>query len=131
MKIQFSTTPAPAAAAAPANMQVNLTTAAAERVAKLLANSKDGAKQFLRIAIKGGGCNGYSYKFSLEESKNDGDFEVTHPAVPSAKVIIDPISLPLLNGVTVDFEETLEASQFVMKNPNAKSSCGCGSSFSA
>jgi iron-sulfur cluster assembly protein len=82
----------------------------------------------LRIAISGGGCSGFQYGMTLEESKNDDDVVVEHGAVT---LLVDPLSAPLLEGVTVDFVDSLSGSGFKFANPNASSSCACGSSFSA
>lgn len=82
----------------------------------------------LRIAISGGGCSGFQYGMSLEESKNEDDFVVE---CGSVTLLVDPLSAPLLEGVTVDFVESLTGSGFKFENPNASASCACGSSFSA
>ncbi len=82
----------------------------------------------LRLAITGGGCSGYQYEMSLEETPNSDDTVVEHGKV---KIFLDPVSAPLLEGVTIDFKETIESSGFVFINPNASASCGCGKSFSA
>ena len=82
----------------------------------------------LRIAISGGGCSGFQYGMSLEQSKNEDDVIVECGAVT---LLVDPLSAPLLEGVTVDFVDSLSGSGFKFENPNASSSCACGSSFSA
>jgi iron-sulfur cluster assembly protein len=82
----------------------------------------------LRISISGGGCSGFQYGMRLEEAKADDDVEV---AVGGVKLLIDPFSAPMLEGVTVDFVDSLNGSGFKFENPNATSSCACGSSFSA
>jgi len=84
----------------------------------------------LRIAVKAGGCSGYSYTFAFDASAKDSDrvFEGSN----GAKVFIDPRSLKLLDGTILDFDESnLLATSFTLKNPHAKSTCGCGESFSA
>ncbi len=84
----------------------------------------------LRIAIKAGGCSGFSYQFAWDEAARDSDhvFEGTG----GAKVFVDPRSLTLLDGTVLDFDESnLLATSFTLKNPHAKSTCGCGESFSA
>lgn len=127
-KINFENTdaPTPPAPDAPA---LAITKAAAQRVGALLAQAQNG-ETFFRCAVIGGGCNGFSYHFSLESTKNKGDHTLTHEAQPQAPVLVDDESFNMLRGATLDFEETLAASQFIVRNPNAKSSCGCGSSFS-
>jgi iron-sulfur cluster assembly protein len=82
----------------------------------------------LRIAISGGGCSGFQYGMSLEEAKNEDDTVLEYGAVT---LLVDPLSAPLLEGVTVDFVDSLTGSGFKFENPNASSSCACGSSFSA
>ena len=82
----------------------------------------------LRIAISGGGCSGFQYGMSLEETTSEDDTVLEYGAI---KVLVDPLSAPLLEGVTVDFVDSLNGSGFKFENPNASSSCACGSSFSA
>lgn len=82
----------------------------------------------LRIAIAGGGCSGFQYGMSLEQEKNEDDIVVECGAV---KLLVDPLSAPLLEGVTVDYVENLTGSGFKFENPNATSTCACGSSFNA
>jgi iron-sulfur cluster assembly protein len=82
----------------------------------------------LRIAISGGGCSGFQYGMTLEENKSEDDVVVECGAVT---LLVDPLSAPLLEGVTVDFVDSLSGSGFKFENPNASSSCACGSSFSA
>ena len=82
----------------------------------------------LRIAISGGGCSGFQYGMSLEEVKNEDDTVLEYGAVT---VLVDPLSAPLLEGVTVDFVDSLTGSGFKFENPNASSTCACGSSFNA
>lgn len=82
----------------------------------------------LRIAISGGGCSGFQYGMSLEEAKSEDDTVLEYGAVT---LLVDPLSAPLLEGVTVDFVDSLNGSGFKFENPNASASCACGSSFSA
>jgi len=82
----------------------------------------------LRIAISGGGCSGFQYGMSLEENRSEDDVVVECGDVT---LLVDPFSAPLLAGVTVDFVDSLNGSGFKFENPNASSSCACGSSFSA
>lgn len=81
----------------------------------------------LRVSVVGGGCSGLSYKMSFDETPNDGDQVYTLSGV---KVFLDPKSLLFLKGTELDFSDGLNGQGFVFKNPNAKTSCGCGSSFS-
>jgi iron-sulfur cluster insertion protein len=82
---------------------------------------------FLRIAVSGGGCSGFQYGFSFDEQRNDDDFVFERDGVA---VVVDEVSLDLLNGAELDFVEDLMGASFQVRNPNAASSCGCGNSFS-
>jgi iron-sulfur cluster insertion protein len=106
--------------------QIGLTERAARRIAALQ-QADENRGQFLRIAVSGGGCQGYQYNFSFDPAKNDDDVVFQKDG---AKVVVDEVSLELLSGSELDFVEDLVGSYFAVKNPNAKSSCGCGSSFS-
>lgn len=101
-----------------------LTEAAARRVRAIA--ERQGRPPVLRLAVDGGGCAGFTYKFSLGEP-DEGDVTVE---VEGATLLIDPISLPLVAGSQVDFVEDLGGSAFRVTNPNAASGCGCGTSFS-
>ena len=81
----------------------------------------------LRVFISGGGCSGFQYGFTFDEEVGDGDTEVEKEGV---KLLIDPMSYQYLMGAEIDYTEGLEGSQFVIRNPNATTTCGCGSSFS-
>ena len=81
----------------------------------------------LRVFVTGGGCSGFQYGFSFDEETNDDDTVMDRDGV---KLLIDPMSYQYLVGAEIDYQEGLEGSQFVIKNPNATSTCGCGSSFS-
>lgn len=82
----------------------------------------------LRISVTSGGCSGLQYSMALEETANDEDVVLECGMV---RIFVDPLSAPYLNGVTVDFLDSMEGSGFKFENPNAQNSCGCGSSFSA
>ncbi len=103
---------------------VSMTESAARRIAFLM--SKDAAKSALRVQVKGGGCAGFQYSFGLDD-KIAKDDEIIEQA--GARVAIDPLSLMYLAGSRIDFEEKMIGSQFTIGNPNATSSCSCGSSF--
>ena len=81
----------------------------------------------LRTFVQGGGWSGFSYGFTFDEIKNEDDFEIP---LDEFKVLIDAMSMQYLQGASIDYKEELMGSQFVIKNPNAQSTCGCGSSFS-
>ncbi len=132
MKIVFDT-PAPSGGAGDAG--ITLTAAAANRVKAIQARQKKEGKSealagFLRISVLGGGCSGYSYSFKFEESAGADDLQITCAEVPGVTLLVDGHSATFLAGSTVDYEESLVESRFIVKNPNAASSCGCGSSFS-
>jgi iron-sulfur cluster insertion protein len=82
----------------------------------------------LRVFVTGGGCSGFQYGFTFEESVNEDDTPMQKNGVT---LLIDPMSLQYLTGAEIDYQENAEGAQFVIKNPNATSTCGCGSSFSA
>lgn len=82
----------------------------------------------LRVYVSGGGCSGFQYGFTFDEAVNDGDTSVEKNGVT---LLIDPMSYQYLVGAEIDYKEDLEGSQFVIRNPNATTTCGCGSSFSA
>ena len=88
----------------------------------------EGDKVYLRLGVKGGGCSGFSYVLDLTEQQNEGDEMFEQHGI---KVVCDPKSYLYLNGTTVDFKDEVMGRGFVFSNPNATSSCGCGSSFSA
>lgn len=83
----------------------------------------ENSEPYLRISIQGGGCSGFSYVFDFEQTKEEDDFEFD-------KVLVDSMSIQYLQGATVDYVEDLMGAQFTIKNPNAQTTCGCGSSFS-
>ncbi|HSN42239.1 MAG TPA: iron-sulfur cluster insertion protein ErpA [Burkholderiales bacterium] len=82
----------------------------------------------LRVFVTGGGCSGFQYGFTFDEAVNEDDTSMQKGGVT---LLIDPMSLQYLTGAEIDYQEGIEGAQFVIKNPNASSTCGCGSSFSA
>jgi iron-sulfur cluster insertion protein len=99
---------------------------AAAQVKTLLAEEgRDDLK--LRVFVNGGGCSGFQYGFTFEETAGDGDTAIQKHGVG---LLIDPMSFQYLVGAEIDYQEGLEGARFVIKNPNAKTTCGCGSSFS-
>jgi iron-sulfur cluster assembly accessory protein len=104
---------------------VTLSQAAADRIRTLAA--AEGRPLMLRVAVDGGGCSGFQYRFDLVDQADPEDVRVERG---EAAALVDPISLPLLEGSEIDFVDELIGAQFKVKNPNAKSSCGCGVSFS-
>jgi iron-sulfur cluster insertion protein len=104
---------------------VSLTPSAAQRVAWIAARQNKPA--ILRLAVDGGGCAGFTYKFELAPAAEDGDQIAETDGVT---LVVDPMSLELVKGAAVDFVEDLGGAAFKVTNPNAQSGCGCGSSFS-
>mgnify|MGYP001765141315 CR=1 FL=1 len=104
---------------------MTLSPSAAKRVAAIAA--KQGKPAMLRLSVEGGGCSGFQYRFGLAESAEADDLRVETDGVT---LVVDPVSLDLVAGSTVDFVESLGGSAFQVTNPNAASGCGCGSSFS-
>jgi iron-sulfur cluster insertion protein len=102
------------------------TDSAANKVKSLIEDEgNDNLK--LRVYVTGGGCSGFQYGFTFDESINDGDTSVEKNGVT---LLIDPMSFQYLAGAEIDYKEDLEGAQFVIRNPNASTTCGCGSSFS-
>ena len=108
------------------SVPLTFTDAAAQKVKTLITEEENPALK-LRVYITGGGCSGFQYGFTFDEKVNDGDLTVENSGV---QLVIDPMSLQYLIGGTVDYTEGLAGSRFVVNNPNATSTCGCGSSFS-
>jgi iron-sulfur cluster insertion protein len=102
------------------------TEAAASKVSALIAEEGNDALK-LRVFITGGGCSGFQYGFTFEEEVSDGDTQVEKGGVT---LLIDPASYQYLVGAEIDYTDGIEGSQFVIRNPNATTTCGCGSSFS-
>ena len=102
------------------------TSAAAKKVSELIAEEGN-PDLMLRIYVQGGGCSGFQYGFTFDETVNEGDEAIVTDGV---KLLIDPMSIQYLMGAEVDYSEGLQGAQFVIRNPNATTTCGCGSSFS-
>lgn len=109
------------------HIMVTITPMAEEKIKELVAEETEEEIIGLRIYVKGGGCSGYQYGMSFESKMEDDDTTIEKGGV---KVIIDSQSAPMLNGAEVDYVDSLQGSGFAIKNPQAKSTCGCGSSFS-
>lgn len=104
---------------------ISLSESAVSKVRELI-TEEGNVNLKLRIYVSGGGCAGFQYGFAFEESAGSDDVVIEKPGV---RVLIDPVSLQYLSGAEVDFQDNVEGARFVIKNPNAKSTCGCGSSF--
>lgn len=106
---------------------LRISAAAVERVRALLREDGNRARK-LRVSVEGGGCSGFQYDFSFDDRQAADDFVLAQDGV---ELVVDPVSLPYLEGAEVDYVEQLSGAQFVVHNPNAKTTCGCGSSFTA
>ena len=107
--------------------QVSLSDSAVKRIASLI-SEEGNPSLMLRLSVSGGGCSGFQYGFTFDETVNEDDTSMVKEGVT---LLIDPMSFQYLVGAEIDYQESLEGAQFVIKNPNATSTCGCGSSFSA
>ncbi len=112
-------------APAPPSVPLRFTAAAAAKVRELVAEEGN-ASLSLRAFIQGGGCSGFQYGFEFDEGRNEDDIAIV---TEGATLLVDPLSLQYLAGAEVDYSESLAGAQFVIRNPNAKTTCGCGSSF--
>ena len=104
---------------------ITLTESAVSKLTELFAEENN-PNLLLRVFVQGGGCSGFSYGFTFDESRNEDDFDVPS-AVP---VVVDSMSMQYLQGATINYKEDLMGASFVIDNPQAVSTCGCGSSFS-
>ena len=102
------------------------TDSAARKIGQLIAEEGN-PKLKLRVYISGGGCSGFQYGFTFDEAMEDGDTCVEKLGV---KLLVDPMSIQYLAGAEIDYKEDLQGAQFIIRNPNAATTCGCGSSFS-
>jgi iron-sulfur cluster assembly accessory protein len=103
---------------------VTVTERAAQRIGNILSREPAGA--MLRVSVEGGGCSGFQYKFDIDSTREDGDILIRRD---DALVLIDSVSLAYLSGAEIDFIDDLIGASFRINNPNAKASCGCGTSF--
>jgi len=106
--------------------QISLSNSATNKIRELVLEEQNPDLK-LRVYIIGGGCSGFQYGFAFEEEVEEGDFMIDNDGVG---MMVDPMSFPYLMGSVVDYKEDLQGSRFVIENPNAKTTCGCGSSFS-
>jgi iron-sulfur cluster insertion protein len=104
---------------------VTLSPAAAQRIRAIA--EREGRPMMLRVAVEGGGCSGFQYQFDLVEAAEDDDLKIERDG---AAALVDEVSLVLLKGSEIDYVDELAGAEFRIRNPNAKSSCGCGVSFS-
>lgn len=105
--------------------QITLSPSAAQRIRAI--GAAEGRDLMLRVAVEGGGCSGFQYQFDLVERAETDDFRIE---LDGAAAVVDEMSLVMLKGSVIDFVDELASAEFKIRNPNAKSSCGCGVSFS-
>ena len=101
------------------------TDAAAQKVGQLIEQEGNAALK-LRVYIQGGGCSGFQYGFTFDEEVQEGDTEIANGGVT---LLVDPMSVQYLMGAEIDYREDLSGAQFIIRNPNAQTTCGCGQSF--
>lgn len=106
--------------------QVEITSRAIEKITELLLEENN-PKLNLRTFVQGGGCSGFQYGFTFDEEQNEDDFVIERPGM---RLLIDSMSMQYMLGATIDYKEELMGSSFTIQNPNAQTTCGCGSSFS-
>ena len=111
----------------PSDRTFGLTESAARRITELLKLEENAEGQFMRVAVNGGGCSGFQYDFKFDKEMNDDDHVFENHGV---RVVVDDVSLDLLSGAQLNFVDELIGAFFQVENPNASSSCGCGTSFS-
>lgn len=107
--------------------ELALSEAAATRIRTLIAEEDNPALK-LRVYISGGGCSGFQYGFGFEAEEAEDDHQLAQHGVT---LLVDPLSMPYLEGAEIDYKEDLEGERFIINNPNATTTCGCGSSFAA
>ncbi|GHD48273.1 heme biosynthesis protein HemY [Thalassobaculum fulvum] len=112
--------------AALSDRRFSLTESAARRIARLRESEPNGDALMMRVAVLGGGCSGFQYKFDFDDTVNDDDHVFERDG---QKVLVDDVSLDLLAGAQLDYKDELIGAYFAVENPNATSSCGCGTSF--
>jgi iron-sulfur cluster insertion protein len=105
---------------------IEITESAKSKIIDLLAEENN-PKLALRTFVQGGGCSGFSYGFTFDEEQGEDDFEIL---LGDYKVLVDSMSMQYLAGAAIDYKEEIMGSQFIIQNPNAQTTCGCGSSFS-
>ncbi len=106
---------------------LDFTAPAAAKVAELIAE-EDNQELKLRVYVQGGGCSGFQYGFTFDEEQQDDDTSVDKDGV---RLLVDPMSFQYLIGAKIDFKDDIDGARFIINNPNAQTTCGCGSSFSA
>ena len=111
----------------PTTQPLDFTTSAASKVAELIAEEANEELK-LRVYVQGGGCSGFQYGFTFDEDQQDDDTAVDKEGV---RLLVDPMSFQYLIGAKIDYKDDIDGARFIINNPNASTTCGCGSSFSA
>jgi iron-sulfur cluster insertion protein len=106
---------------------ITITESASRKIAEILSEEKQSELTRVRVFVQGGGCSGMEYGFTFDDNKNDDDFEIL---TNEGSILVDGMSIQYLSGAEIDYIEDLNGSQFKIRNPNAQTTCGCGSSFS-
>lgn len=106
---------------------ISISDSAAVKLAAILEEEKQSKNTKIRVYVEGGGCSGMQYGFTFDENQSEDDFEIS---AGSTKLLVDAMSITYLQGAEIDYVDDLNGSQFKIKNPNATTTCGCGSSFS-
>lgn len=106
---------------------ITISDSAARRIGALIEQESNGRDLKFRVTVSGGGCSGFQYGFDFDETINDDDLVFEHGSI---KVLVDDVSLQFLGGAVLNYKEELIGSFFALENPNASSTCGCGTSFS-
>ena len=109
----------------PATLPVTVSANAARRIAEILDSEPEGS--MLRVSVEGGGCSGFRYEFAVDSTRQGDDFTIERDGVT---VVVDPVSLEYMAGSEIDFVDEIIGASFQIRNPNATSGCGCGTSFS-
>ena len=118
-------TDTPVIGSSAASPPIVFTDAAALKVGELI-REEDNPDLMLRVFISGGGCSGFQYGFTFDETIEEGDSQVENQGV---RLLVDPMSVQYLMGAEIDYKEDLQGAQFIIRNPNAQTTCGCGQSF--
>jgi len=105
---------------------ISISDKAKEKITDLYIDENDPTIKGLRVFVQGGGCSGFSYGFKFDDQANEDDF---HVSLGRFDIMVDAMSMQYLQGATIDFKDELMTKEFIIKNPNAKQTCGCGSSF--
>ncbi|SMO82690.1 iron-sulfur cluster assembly protein [Melghirimyces algeriensis] len=105
---------------------IELSDRAGHKIKEMLQEEENPEKQYLRVGVQGGGCSGFTYSLGFDENKTDNDHEVNNHGI---RILVDKDSADLINGLQIDYKESMMGGGFILHNPNAVATCGCGTSF--